>query len=46
MEATPHLVVGGCTITDQLKQPFGILHGGVLAAIAESIAVRPVPQRR
>src|SRR5437764_14926310 len=32
------LARGDVPVRDELKQPFGILHGGVLATIAESLA--------
>jgi uncharacterized protein (TIGR00369 family) len=31
-------VRGQVTVRDELKQPFGLVHGGVYAAIAESLA--------
>ena len=32
------LARGDVPVRDELKQPFGLLHGGVLATIAESLA--------
>jgi 1,4-dihydroxy-2-naphthoyl-CoA hydrolase len=37
-EVTPDRVVGEVAVRDELKQPFGLVHGGVYASIAESIA--------
>jgi 1,4-dihydroxy-2-naphthoyl-CoA hydrolase len=34
----PDTVVGEVLVQDELKQPFGLVHGGVFAAIAESLA--------
>jgi uncharacterized protein (TIGR00369 family) len=38
LEVTPELVTGEVTVRDELKQPFGLVHGGVYASIAESTA--------
>jgi 1,4-dihydroxy-2-naphthoyl-CoA hydrolase len=32
------LVLGRVAVRDDLRQPFGLVHGGVLASIAESLA--------
>jgi 1,4-dihydroxy-2-naphthoyl-CoA hydrolase len=37
LEATPELARGRFPVEDRVKQPFGLVHGGVLAAIAESL---------
>jgi uncharacterized protein (TIGR00369 family) len=37
-EASASEVRGQVLVTDQLKQPAGLVHGGVYAAIAESLA--------
>jgi uncharacterized protein (TIGR00369 family) len=37
-EVTPELVAGEVAVRDEIKQPFGLVHGGVYASIAESIA--------
>lgn len=34
----PEEVLGEVVVRDELKQPFGLVHGGVFAAIAESLA--------
>jgi uncharacterized protein (TIGR00369 family) len=34
----PDQVTGQVRVRDELKQPFGLIHGGVFAAIAESLA--------
>jgi 1,4-dihydroxy-2-naphthoyl-CoA hydrolase len=36
-ELTPEHATAELEVRDQLKQPFGLLHGGVFATIAESI---------
>jgi len=36
-EATPELVRAHIDVRDSLKQPMGLVHGGVFASIAESI---------
>jgi uncharacterized protein (TIGR00369 family) len=38
VEMTDELARGQVTVRDQIKQPFGLVHGGVYAAIAESLA--------
>jgi uncharacterized protein (TIGR00369 family) len=38
MEAGEELVVARVPVRDELKQQFGLVHGGVYAAIAESVA--------
>ncbi|MFN2583042.1 MAG: PaaI family thioesterase [Candidatus Dormibacteria bacterium] len=38
VEASPHLMVGRCEVTDKVRQPFGVVHGGAFAAIAEALA--------
>jgi uncharacterized protein (TIGR00369 family) len=40
IEVTPELVRGRITVRRELCQPFGVLHGGVYAAVAESLASR------
>jgi uncharacterized protein (TIGR00369 family) len=37
LEVTPELARGRFPVEDRVKQPFGLVHGGVLAAIAESL---------
>lgn len=37
-ELTPERAAGQMPVRDELKQPFGLVHGGVFAAIAESLA--------
>ena len=37
LEITPELARGRFPVEDRVKQPFGLVHGGVLAAIAESL---------
>jgi uncharacterized protein (TIGR00369 family) len=37
-EVTSEQVVGRVRVRDELKQPFGLVHGGVYASIAESLA--------
>ena len=37
-EVTPDRVTGSFTITPELLQPYGILHGGVLCSVVESAA--------
>jgi uncharacterized protein (TIGR00369 family) len=37
-ELTAELVCGEVPVTDALKQPMGLVHGGVYASIAESLA--------
>jgi 1,4-dihydroxy-2-naphthoyl-CoA hydrolase len=38
LEITDEIARGQVTVRDQIKQPFGLVHGGVYAAIAESLA--------
>jgi uncharacterized protein (TIGR00369 family) len=38
LEATPERVVGRLAVHDGARQPMGLVHGGVLAAIAETLA--------
>jgi uncharacterized protein (TIGR00369 family) len=38
VEASPDLVRSRCAVTEALKQPYGVVHGGVFAAMAESLA--------
>ena len=40
LEITPELVRGRLTVRPELLQPVGLVHGGVYAAIAESLASR------
>jgi len=37
-EASDELVRGRVTVRDELKQPTGVVHGGVYASIAEALA--------
>jgi 1,4-dihydroxy-2-naphthoyl-CoA hydrolase len=37
-ELSPERVAGSVAVRDELKQPAGLVHGGVYAAIAESLA--------
>lgn len=37
-ELTPDRVTATCTITPELRQPYGIVHGGVYCALVESTA--------
>ena len=37
-EMTDELVVGEVPVRPELKQPYGLIHGGVYASIAESLA--------
>jgi len=37
-EVTDDRAAGRVVVRDELKQPFGLVHGGVFAAIAESLA--------
>ncbi len=37
-ELSDRLAVAQVEVRDELKQPFGLVHGGVFAAIAESLA--------
>lgn len=38
VEASPDLMVGRCPVTDRVLMPFGLVHGGVFASMAESLA--------
>lgn len=38
LEVTDELVRAQVPVEDKVKQPFGLVHGGVLAAIAETLA--------
>lgn len=38
LEVTDELVRAQVTVRDELRQPFGVVHGGVLASIAETLA--------
>lgn len=38
LEAGPELARGRAQVLDRHKQPFGLVHGGVYAAMAESLA--------
>ncbi len=38
LDASPEEVRAQVPVTDDLKQPFGLVHGGVYASIAESLA--------
>jgi uncharacterized protein (TIGR00369 family) len=38
LECTPDVVRARVTVVDELKQPTGVVHGGVYAAIAEAVA--------
>jgi 1,4-dihydroxy-2-naphthoyl-CoA hydrolase len=38
LELSPDMCRGRVVVRDELKQPFGLVHGGVYAAIAESLA--------
>jgi uncharacterized protein (TIGR00369 family) len=38
LEVTPEHARSRAKVTDALKQPFGLVHGGVYAAMAESLA--------
>ena len=37
VEAEPERAVGRLGVTDRVRQPYGIVHGGVFAALAESL---------
>ncbi len=37
-ELTEDLAIGRVAVRDELKQPFGLVHGGVYAAMAEALA--------
>jgi uncharacterized protein (TIGR00369 family) len=38
LEQTPEMARGRVAVRDELKQPMGLVHGGVFASIAESLA--------
>ncbi len=38
LECTDELVTSRLAVRDELRQPFGLVHGGVFAAIAETLA--------
>ena len=38
LEQTPDLMRAQVAVTDKVKQPFGLVHGGVLSAIGEALA--------
>ena len=38
LEVTEELTRGRVAVRDSVKQPFGLVHGGVLAAVAETLA--------
>ena len=38
LEVTPELATGRVKVREELKQPYGLIHGGVYASIAESLA--------
>jgi 1,4-dihydroxy-2-naphthoyl-CoA hydrolase len=38
LEVRDDLVLGQVKVRDDLRQPFGLVHGGVLASIAETLA--------
>jgi uncharacterized protein (TIGR00369 family) len=38
LELHDELVIGQVTVRDELRQPFGLVHGGVLTSIAETLA--------
>ena len=38
LEATDELARGRVAVEDRVRQPFGLVHGGVYAALAESLA--------
>ena len=40
LEVTPEHARSRVPVSDALKQPYGLVHGGVLAALAESLASR------
>ncbi len=37
-EASPQQLIATVTVRDELKQPFGLVHGGVYASMAEGLA--------
>ena len=38
LEASPDLVRGRCPVSERVMQPAGLVHGGALAGIAETLA--------
>ena len=38
LEVGPELARGRAAVSDRLKQPYGLVHGGVYAALSESLA--------
>jgi 1,4-dihydroxy-2-naphthoyl-CoA hydrolase len=40
IEITPELASGRVVVRDEILQPFGVVHGGVYASVAESLASR------
>jgi uncharacterized protein (TIGR00369 family) len=38
IEATPERMRGRCDVTDRVRQPFGLVHGGLFATMAETLA--------
>lgn len=40
LEITPELATGRFVVRDEILQPFGVVHGGVYASVAESLASR------
>src|SRR5688500_9437130 len=38
LECTDELVTASLEVRDELRQPFGLVHGGVFASIAETLA--------
>jgi 1,4-dihydroxy-2-naphthoyl-CoA hydrolase len=38
LEVTEDVVRGQVAVRDELRQPFGLVHGGVLASVAETLA--------
>jgi 1,4-dihydroxy-2-naphthoyl-CoA hydrolase len=38
LEVTEDVARSRCPITDQVRQPYGLVHGGLYAAMAESLA--------
>lgn len=38
LETSPDLMRARCPVTDQVRQPYGLVHGGVFAAMAEALA--------
>lgn len=38
VEASPDHMRGRCEVTDRVRQPFGLVHGGLFATMAETLA--------